>query len=608
MNKKSAFFCLALIIVLANTLLVNAASAPAINTTKEKEQVDKAYNWLLSVTDENISSMSTEDIAFSMLALSFDSQRAENGKNALMDRSNDGKCWPKDSCKVKDTALSFLALSRIGEDTSGIEEWLNQQNGTPTDLVWYVQIDSANEAKCTISYNDKDYNTTLKADKKLDKAAGSCLMLSDGNYWYKISSACHDKTFTISCDPDFIATLFYKKPGSNTVYISSDTKKESAKGSVDLRINAVCLKSSGVCDYEGTAWASLALVKKQSISTFLPYLVGYADKNARFIPNAFLYILTGQEDYAKALIGMQKRSGYWQVDSPYSKYYDTALALLALQQYNDEKKDAAKNWILNEQVKSGTDAGSWGSNKKDTSFILYALWEKESVYLPPNQKLICTDAGYYCLPSYECRGEIIRQYECSGRDVCCDKKFETPERTCSDMGGKICDDGKRCAGTSESAKDGWCCMGDCEELQVNECEDKGYICRTSCYDEEEKKSYECTGGRICCQEKGFAPLIKNKSKWWIWILLLLLIMGGAAAYYYFFMEKKGGGKKAPPKPFFTPSMPERKILRSAAPPAIRPSLLTPARRAAFPLGLRSNKTNKQVDETLSKLRKITEGK
>lgn len=607
MDRKAAFFCLALIIVLANTLLVNAAqTVPIINSTKEKEQVDKAYNWLLSVADKDMSSMSAEDIAFSMLALSFDSQRAGNGKNALMEKSNDGKCWPKDSCKVRDTALSLLALSRMGEDTSNIEEWLNQQNGTPTDLTWYVQIDSANEAKCTISYDNRDYNVTLASSKKIDKAAGSCLMLSDGNYWYKISSACADKTFIISCDPDFIATLFYKKPGSNTIYISSDTKKESAKGSVDLKINAVCLKSSGVCDYEGTAWASLALVKKQSIATFLPYLVGYADKNARFMPNAFLYILTGQEDYAKALIGMQKRNGYWQADSPYDKYYDTALSLLALQQYSDEKKDVAKNWILNEQVKSGTDAGSWGSNKKDTSFILYALWEKESVYLPPNQKLICTDADYYCLPSYECRGEIISRYECPGREVCCSKKFETPERTCSDMGGKICDVERRCTGTSESAKDGWCCMGDCEELQVDECEEKGHTCRTSCYNEEEKNSYECTGGRICCEK--VVSAIKNKGRWWIWILLLLLIIGGAAAYYYFFMEKKGGGKKAPPKPFFAPSMPERRMISSHALPATRPSVLTPVRRTAFPLALRSNKTNKQVDETLSKLKRITEGK
>ncbi len=610
MDRKAAFFCLVLIIILSNILVVNAAATTAINTTKEKEQVDKAYNWLLSAS-ENISSISPEDIAFSMLALSFDSQRAENGKNALIEKSNEGRCWPKGSCTIKNTALALLALSRIGEDTSNIEEWLNQQNGTPTDLTWYVQIDSAGEAKCTLSYNDKDYNVTLKADKKLDKAAGSCLMLSDGNYWYRISSACYDKTFSISCDPDFIATLFYKKPGSNTIYISSDTKKESAKGSVDLRINAVCLKSGSGCDYEGTAWASLALIKKQSIATFLPYLVGYADKNARFMPNAFLFILTGQEDYAKALLAAQKRNGYWQVDSPYSKYYDTALALLALQQYNDEKKDLAKNWLLNEQVKSGTDAGSWGSNKKDTSFILYALWEKESVFLPPNQKLMCIDTNYYCLPSYECRGEIISQYECAGRDVCCNKKFETPERTCSDMGGKICDAGKRCAGTSESAKDGWCCMGDCEEALSNDCEEQGYsfACKASCADnEEENPNYGCgSTGMKCCEERGIIAPIK-RSRWWIWLLLLLLIIGGAAAYYYFFMGKKGGGKKTPPKPFFTPQMPERRIITSHAPPAARPSVLSPARRAAFPLGLRSNKTNKMVDETLSRLRRITEGK
>ncbi len=613
MNKRAVFFCLALTFLLANILLVNAAQTiPVINTSKETEQVNKAYNWLATAVRDKWEPMSPEDISFSMLALSFDDSMATVARDVLLSKSSDGKCWPKGACKIKDTAIALLALSRIGYDTSLPEEWLSQQNGTPSELTWYLQIDSTKEAKCTLEYSDRGYNATLDTEKRMDKAAGSCLLLSYGNYWYKISSACYDKTFNIKCDADFVASLFYQKPGANTIYVSSDTKKESAKGSVDLRINAVCLKSAGACDYEGTAWASVALVKKQSIATFIPYLVGYADKNTRYMPNAFLYLLTGQEDYAKALLETQKRAGYWQADSAYDKYYDTALATFALQSYSDEKKTIAKNWLLNEQVKSGTDEGSWSSNKKDTSFVLYSLWEKEASYLPPSNELKCLDYNYYCLPSYQCRlDDTLRDYTCIGTQVCCRKKMDEPDRTCNEMGGVICDMEQQCTGSVRSAKDGSCCLGTCEKPEVNECEDRGYSCRGFCDEKtEEDKGYECPSNMACCGEKGVGPA-KGKSLAWLWILLLLLIIGGAAAYYYFFMGGKKGGKKTPPKPFYMPPATphlERRLISHTSPPAARPNVLASAMRAGLPFTLKKSKTNKQVEDTLSRLKKITEGK
>src|SRR3989338_519499 len=228
MNKKHMVFCLAAFFMLA---IFSSNALAAYNATEETGLVNKGYTWL-SDSVRGKWPVGTEDTAFSLLALAYDDMLASQGKAALEETSKDLECWPKASCNVKETALAVMALARIGQDTSKAEEWLMAKNSTHSELNWFLQIDSAEKTTCTVYYNQDSlsYNITLDTNKKINKAAGSCLSLSYGNYWLKISRDCYEKKFSISCDREFVTTLFYQKPGTPTIYISSDTKRMSAGG------------------------------------------------------------------------------------------------------------------------------------------------------------------------------------------------------------------------------------------------------------------------------------------------------------------------------------------------------------------------------------------
>src|SRR3989338_9417705 len=106
-----------LLISLVLAVLINTSALAQINTTQETEQVNQAYNWLSSGIKGKWADMSVEDNAFSLLAAAYDDALASEGKDALLAKSrNGGECWPSSSCKLRDTALSIMALSRIGHD------------------------------------------------------------------------------------------------------------------------------------------------------------------------------------------------------------------------------------------------------------------------------------------------------------------------------------------------------------------------------------------------------------------------------------------------------------------------------------------------------------
>ncbi|MFH1249257.1 MAG: hypothetical protein V1660_03835 [archaeon] len=641
-NIKLVFLCVTLFLIL--NIFASVASA-ATNETEQKEKVNQAYNWISNSVRDKFKSLSVEDMTFSLLATAYDDGLATEAREALASKkSSSSECWPDSSCSTKDTALAVFSLSRIGVDTSQSEEWLMMQNGTPLDLVWYMQMDTQESANCTLSYDTYSYNVTLNNKKKLNKAIGACLSLSYGNYWLKVSSACYGKEFGVSCDKDYVTSLFYQKPGSTTVYISSDTKRESAGNEVKLKISSVCLKRDGNCDYESTAWAALALLKNHDISVFLPYLVGYSDNNAKLLPNAFLFALTGQEDYANALLASQKKAGYWQAESTaYNKYYDTALAMLALQDYSSDKKETTKAWLLSEQVKNGENIGSWQGSKKDTAFILFSTWPKEASYLPDREELICEDYGYYCEKSYNCDFENrIDGYTCGSLDVCCNQKYQEEVRSCNEMGGFICDYALNqiCEGDTKSSLDGTCCMGYCKpQEQISSCEENDRVCRSSCIEGETESSYDCANGDICCESSGAGTPLK-KSKWGliIFLLILILIVAGVAAFL--FRDKiKDKFKK---KPRFFPSggppsglssrpmpprfMPSSQPIRGMGPVGpIRPNSpfmppqqqfpqarIPPASNSMPPqnklFSLKKTKTDKELEDTLQKLKNISDNK
>jgi len=590
--KKESVFCLLILLLLFITPLVIAAE----NQTFEDEnsKVNSAYDCLEEKVKDKCSTSLEENI-FVLLAI-------DKCDDEVIEKSDDDKCWPKSDCDIKTTAQAILALDKSGHSTSDAEDWLISKNNTPSDIVWYLEIDSPKETLCSITYNSVDYTINIGEDKEISSSAGSCLSLSDSDYWLRISPTCYDNEFQISCDEQFITTLLFREKSSSVIHVSEETSSSSAEGTTTEKVSSFCFTEGDTCDYEGSLWATLVLDQVgYDVSSFIPYLITMAGNNDEYLPEAFLYALTGYTDFRSDLL-LKQKSQYW--DESGDKFYDTAIALYPFQYEEPTEKANSIEWLLEIQGKDGC----WdGGNLKSNAFILYSLWPKG--YFSSTGGSTgddCVGAGYYCMPGIECQGNILESYECSGVAKCCDapKQLEL----CKNQGGKICFSTQRCAGgiVADAADTEYgeeCCIGGtCEErVSDADCESYGGICRTyECNnDEEESSSYTCDYGDMCCVKKS-----EEKSYWWIWLLVILIILiiiaiifrDKVGVYYYRIKYKFGKGKSKPEiPPSAFPTSPRRPIMNQR-------KIFPPSRNYRRP-PLPSRKPS-EMDEVLKKLKEI----
>ncbi len=593
-------------IILVTALLVSLISfnvlAEDTENSEGTDEITKAFNCLEEKVDGNCDDLSVEEQAFSLLALSHKSGIQSECKSALKDNRDDNQCWPSSGCRLRDTALVILALNRISSSTEDAENWLLEQKKIPPQLNWYLEIDADGETQCEVSYDDTEKTITINEDKTLSGSTGNCLDIGLGNYFLKIEDTCYDKNFSVSCDKDFISTLFYKKGTSSTIHISSNTQSAPAEGTTKHTVNSYCFKQGSSCSYEGSLWAALALAKTgHDISQFIPYLTAMADDNEKYFPSAFLYMITNDDDYFSGIIDDYKPSGYWEVsNSPYHKFYDTALALVSLYGLDATQVQESKNYLLEVQGENGC----WRNNIRDTGFILYAAWPKSPSTANGGDIDYCEDYEYYCVASEDCSSsDTLNNYYCEGiGDVCC----QTPviEQSCLEKGGTICSGDQICDGEIVSSSDGSCCLGICSLPEIDECVEQGYLCRYACLENEEEKIYECSGGKICC---GDSP--KGGYLWIIILLIILIILVILAIIFRNQLKiwifriknkfKKGPGPSQPKNPRFPPSAPpgmQRMMPRMFLPRNIR----MPRRRPP-----KASSEDKELDDTLKKLKEMS---
>ena len=320
-------------------------------------KVDKAYSCLNEkIDDKTCEALSSEERVFSLLA---------TGK--CMDEVLDDSRYNSD---LRFTSQALLGLHNFGFNTDETEEWILSQEMASIGIDWFLEIESLEETACVVDSFGSN-NLIIGEDKKISSlTGGNCLSLAQVGYWLDINSNCYSENFTISCDKQFLTTLLYQKQGSDTIYVSEKTSSSSAEGSTEEKVNSLCFREGGFCDYEGSLWAALALNKDYDISPFLPYLVTNADQpeNERFIPEAFLSVLAG-DSYRNDLLLKQKEQ-WWEESG--DKFYDTAVALLPFQNEDPGplEKTSAKDWLLEVQ---GND-GCWQGNIRNTGFLLYSIW------------------------------------------------------------------------------------------------------------------------------------------------------------------------------------------------------------------------------------------
>ena len=561
--------------------------------------IDKAYTCLENELDDDCAgTASTEQTVFSLLAMAHKSGIQSDCRDSLENKKQ-SNCWGSTSsatCDLKSTAQAILALNHIGKDVDDYTDWLLDKRKLTTDLEWFLEIDANEATTCTVNTN----SFTINEDKKIS-GTSSCLTPAESNYYLKISNTCYDTNFTISCDKDFITTLLYKKSGQDTYYVSSKTHSASASGSTQEKVNAYCFETSNQCDYQGSLWASLALAKTgEEISDYLPYLSSMSDEseNKEFFPSAFLYMLTNEDDYYIDVTDKQKQGTYWEEND--DKYYDTALALLSLQNLFLEEVDNAKDYLLGKQDASGC----WNNNNiKNTAFILYAWESKTPVITNGDGRSDCESFSYYCVSSGQCPTiNTLDNFYCPGlSDVCC----ETPpeEQFCSEKQGIICESDQDCTGAEVIASDtNYCCLGDCVAVSTTtDCENYDYVCKTTCSSNEiEKTGYDCNFGDACC-----APEEKAGSWLLVFLLVVLIILVVLAIifrnqvkiWFFRFKSKLKFGK--PSGPSSRPPMPPAGIPLFQQ----RPRQIIPRQSYRRPSARPARKTKDTVfEDTMKKLK------
>ena len=561
-------------------------------TFAAQEDVDDAYSCLEGkINDKTCKNLALSEKIFVVLATG-------ECKNELRADAKNEECWPKENCDIKTTSQALLALG--GPD---VRDWLLDQNGTPSEITWYLQVESSLESACVISYDGDDYSIEIGEDKKIDSNAGSCLSVSSSGYWLEIDSDCYEEKFEISCDKYFITNLLFKSDTSSTIHVSGETSSSLGDGTTTEEVNSFCFIDGGTCDYEGSLWATLALDSMgRDIFPYVPYLITMADENREFFPEVFLYALTGYEDFRYEIISRQASNGYWSISG--NKYYDTALALYPFGYDEFSEKDDAKEWLINQQENDGC----WNSgNILDTAFILYSIWPE----VVPIAEGSCLDREFYCMLPVDCgdAGGIELNYSCSGSYVCCD----TPkvEESCEDAGGKICTGGKECTeDTLEYSDTYYCCFAECGEPEPEPeegCVFEGGVCEPYECGEGyvQNDDYECNYyGDFCCMPEDRPEI---NSLLWILIALVILIVLGIVfknrLKEFWFRVKSNFRKSGPPKrrpssgfPSVYSPVPRRRVM---------PRRVMPTEHRPVPRHIkRPTKTSSELDDVLKKLKEM----
>lgn len=598
-----------LIIILS--ILVFEGVVQAANETSDSDKLDLAYKCLGNQVDTK-SSISLSEAVFGTLALG---SKKKFDDEIVKEKKSGESCWPSSGCKIKESSQVLLAYDKTGKDTKGVKDWLLSKSMATKDLIWYLEIDSENHeaSACTLKYDGKENKIQIKEDMKIGGTPGGCFEISYGGYWLKIRDACLEKEFEISCDKGFVTALVYQRKEGGAVFVSSGTHSGAAGGATTEKVKSKCLATSSRCDYEGTLWAALVLNKiKEDVSAYTPYLLALSEDNQKYLPSAFLYILTEGDDEYQELVEKQKGEGYWSIiGSPYNRFYDTALGMLALS--GKTGADNAKNYLLKVQTKEGC----WNNNNiQDTGFILYAWDGGRGGRGGGGTTPTCIEGGHYCVPRMEClnaEGSVLDEFICGELiDSCC--SINVVEKSCDEKGGVVCASNQECeGGTLVSSADGACCVkGACIEKKTeNLCDLANGVCSSSCSADEEKLSESCPNiNDVCCKAKA---VVEEGGNYWTWIiilgvLILLVVIGiiyRQKIQSWFYSRKKGGGKGGPrgippPRGIGPPMMMGRPRY---GPPGMR----APARGGPAPRVSRGVKSpeDEEMEETMKKLREMS---
>lgn len=520
-----------------------------------------SYNWLLERGDNGSYNNNVVDTTAVFLALNVEGALTVNEINYIKSMMDSSNCWPKGSCKVKDTVFALYALYLNGDNTTETEKWLSDaQTAFSGGGKWNLQIASSDSGMCRVKYKKGIYDM----EKDIEIVEGKFPSCGDKS-WLDLYS-CLDPglsnvpytVFDIDCSEltGVVMSLIYTT--GNSIYLVDTVS--SSMGELVYSNGCYGVTANSACNFENTLYANWFLSEVQSDITSSLYLrANYEETNV--MHNALLYLITGDSIYADKLVDFQRNSGSFD-----NNILNTAYALLALKKAGkSESYTQANNWLLRQEKRDG----SFG-NVYTTAMVLYSLTGK-GVVLPS-----CTDGK---------KNQGERGTDCGGPcqsiDDCCDNGVKDIGEDGVDCGGgcsKECEELCNYNDECEPARGETCynCPDDCEvcedEVDVSEeiC-DNNDVCDVNLVEEfglSENENYvncpnDCfcgdgvcddieSGDGSCAKDCGdeepsdLADYEEEESSFWFWffVFLILVLLGGGAYYYVkFYLPKKKSGKK-----------------------------------------------------------------
>jgi len=338
---KKGLFILVFLLLLSSVL----AQSPS----------ERGTNWLVKNADW---SKDTESLAFTILALERAGKldKAQEGLQKLLERQDASGCFPKEACKVKDTALATIVLRTFGKDTSRAKNWLEEQKRTAlAQGTWWLQLVTSGNGKCDISYDSKTKTFTIENEKVLECSSQP---------WVDINNCIEQDLTTknltqelnVRCNANSIVSLIYQI--TNNYYILQE--EHSSKATIKI-------SNAYFGDYEQTAFATWALNKLEKDTSTLAYLESNIPPEDPLY-RALLLLITGKKQYANWLESQQELQGNL------GDVYTTSFAILALKSSRRVSQNATQ-WLEFEQEQDG----SWNSNMLDTAIALYSIFEERKV-------------------------------------------------------------------------------------------------------------------------------------------------------------------------------------------------------------------------------------
>ncbi len=566
------------------------------DTIQNLSEIDKSFMCLANLLKPDCSG--AENIQQLSLSILSSVNISSKCVDRLLTKSRNDECFGENSCSILDTAFAILALNHVKKDTTKYVDWLSNQSINSTGVDWILQQNSDGETKCKLTYDNTDYNFLAAENKKLSGNVGPCFSFTQSNFWLKLNPNCIGKKIELSCDSDYYAGWsFWGKTnsGAPVLNVLSETARKAADDKVEITINSECFGIGSSCDFEETAWATLAIKSSQGTTpaNYIPFLISSEDTNKRYFPSALISrILDFSSNYATKVL-QQLKGTHWEIEgSKYGSTYDTSLALMAVGNDNNaDVRDKAILWLKN--TARGAD-GCWNKNIRDTAIALWAIEGRHGIdysgsdpIIPP-QPPACTGEGLSCLGSAlsctEQGGVLSSGYSCgTSGNVCCAIEL----KSCTSYhNGQICSSDQTCSIAGIASSEGSCCTGVCEDR--NDPSDGGD-------DYDDYDDYE--------EDSRGIPI-------WVWLLIGILIILIILAIVFrdrikgwFYKQKnkkkddKGstpamnaGGSRGPPRAGFPPTTNR---------PPIRPMI--PQNRPQ----IRPNPQPNKTEDPFSKLKEMT---